>query len=258
MKILVCVKQAPDMESDFRVNAQRLGYDEDGLVFRMNRYDEYAVEEAARIKEASSDNVIITAITVGPERAESVVRRALEAGADLGAHILTSSAQMDALELASLIASYAKGKAFDLFFFGIMAEDDQGCRTGPMVAALLDIPYATTVVKQTLSHDRRRVEVERELEGGRREILEAPLPAALTVQSGINVPRYPSLSNKLRAKKQAIELIKASDLPLPQKCERVVRAYPPPPVKGGVILAGTIEERADQLVRIIHEKSTAL
>jgi len=258
MKILVCVKQVPDMESDFRVNAEGTGYDERGLVFRINRYDEFALEEAVRIKEASAERVELTALSVGPERAESVVRRGLEFGADRGVHIVTPSCDMDAIEVASLIASCANNNNIDLLFFGIMAEDDQRCLVGPMVAALLDVPCATTVVKETMSWDRRCIEVERELEEGRREILEMPLPAALTIQSGINTPRYPSLTNKLRAKKQAIEVINSSGLPQPRKSGQATRTCLPPPLKGGVILTGSIEEQAERLVRIIHEKTAVI
>ncbi len=258
MKILVCVKQVPDTESAFRPNASETGYDESGLVFRMNEYDEYAVEEAVRIKEKFRD-VEITALSVGPDRAEAIVRRGLEFGADHGVHIVTpAECRMDALEVASLIARFAQDKSFDLLFFGIMSEDYQRCQTGPMVAALLDLPCTTTVISQNISEDRKSAVVERELERGRREVVELPLPGVMTVQSGINMPRYPNLTNKLRARKQEIEVIAASETPSSEKCERLVRAYIPPPSKAGIFIEGTVEEQAEKIVRIIHEKTDIL
>jgi electron transfer flavoprotein beta subunit len=147
---------------------------------------------------------------------------------------------------------------FDLLLFGIMAEDDQGCQTGQMVAAILNMPCSTTVVKETINDDRESVIVERELEGGRREVVELKLPAVLTIQSGINVPRYPSLSNKLRAKKQELEIISADEFNAARKCEEPVRVYLPPPAGGAVFIEGSIAEQAERLVKILHEKANVL
>ena len=258
MKILVCVKQVPDMESAFRINAESTGYDETGLVFRLNRYDENALEEAVRIKERFGD-VEITVLSVGPQRVETAVRRGLEFDADFGAHVITAdSRRMDALEIASLIASYAKEKDYDLFLFGVMSEDEERSQVGPMTAAILNLPCATTVVKETIAEDRSRVEVERELEGGRREVVDLSMPSVLTVQSSINLPRYPNLTNKLRARRQEINRIPDSSFPVPRKCAKLIRAYPPPPSKMGTFIEGSIEEQVEKLLRVIHEKTGVL
>lgn len=258
MRILVCVKQVPDSQSTFRVDGDGKGFDEAGLLFRMNSYDEYAVEEAVRIKEERSQ-VEITALTVGPGRAEAVVRRAMELGADHGAHLLTGSGQgMDSLQTASRVASFAKEKGFDLILCGVMSEDEQCCQTGPMVAALLGFPCATTVVSERILEGEQRVRVEREQEGGRRQVVELPLPAVLTVQSGINRPRYPSLSNKLRARKQELQVINPVGMSPHRRCQELVRVCLPPPSKTGVFLEGSLEEKAEALVRIIHEKTDVL
>ena len=258
MRILVCVKQVPDSESSFRVDGDGKGFDEAGIRFRMNSYDAYAVEEAVQIKE-ERPRVEITALTVGPRRAEAVVRRAMELGADHGAHLLTRSGQgMDSLQTASRIASFAKDKDFDLILCGTMSEDEQSCQTGPMVAVLLDLPYATTVISERILEEGQRVRVEREQEGGRRQIVELPLPAILTVQSGINRPRYPSLSNKLRARKQELQEIDSFGTSPHPQCQELVRAGLPPPFKTGVFLQGSLEEKAEALVRILHEKTDVL
>lgn len=258
MKALVCVKQVPDMESAFRVARSGVGYDSEGLVFRMNSYDEFACEEAARIKE-NFGGVEVCAITVGPPRAQAVVRRALEFGADRAVHIVTpESSALDALETASLIASWASDNFFDLVLAGVMSEDYQRCATGPMLAALLDIPCATTVVHLEIATDCKTLVAERELEAGRREMVGMPLPCLITVQSGINTPRYPSLTNKLRAKKAEIETIASHDLPKPNKCEISQLTYLPPPTGAVVVLEGTLERQAEELVRIIHGKTNAI
>jgi electron transfer flavoprotein beta subunit len=165
---------------------------------------------------------------------------------------------MDPLQTASRIASFAKNQNFDLMLLGVMAEDEQCCHTGPMLAALLDLPYATTVIAETVSEDGKLVTVERELEGGRRQIVEMPLPSVLTVQSGINRPRYPSLTNKLRARKQELQVIDSAGMPSAGKCQELVGATLPPPSKTGVFLEGSLEERAEGLVQILHEKTDVL
>jgi electron transfer flavoprotein beta subunit len=258
VKILVCVKQVPDSESVFRLDVQGAGFEETGILFRMNSYDEYALEEAVQIKEARPQ-VHLTALTVGPRRAEAVVRRALELGADHGVHLLTDRGQgMDPLQTAWRIASYAKDQHFDLMLFGVMSEDEQYSQTGPMVAALLDLPYATTVVSERILEEKPLVRVERELEGGRRQVVELPLPSVLTVQSGINRPRYPSLSNKLRARRQELQEIDSPLACTNPRCQQVIRTRLPPPSKTGVFLEGSLEERASALVQIIHEKTDVL
>jgi electron transfer flavoprotein beta subunit len=258
VKILVCVKQVPDTESDFRIAEGGKGFDEGDIVFRMNAYDEYALEEAVRLKERFPD-VHITALSVGPRRAEAVVRRGLEFGADHGVHLLSDRGQgTDPRETASWIATFAQNQGLDLLLFGVMSEDEQFCQTGPTVAALLDLPYATTVIAAAISEDRGRVRVERELEGGRRQVVELPLPSILTVQSGINRPRYPSLSNKLRARKQELQVIDTKEVPAVQTCQETLRVYLPPPPETGTFLEGSLEEKAEALVQILHEKTDVL
>jgi electron transfer flavoprotein beta subunit len=124
-----------------------------------------------------------------------------------------------------------------------------------MTAALLDLPLATSVIAERLSEDRNRVTVERELEAGRREVLELPLPCVLTVQTGINLPRYPSLTNKLRARKQQIEVLSLADFPTAPACQGPSRLLVPPTPAGGVVLEGPLADQAEALVRVFYEKS---
>ncbi|MCU0821508.1 MAG: electron transfer flavoprotein subunit beta/FixA family protein, partial [Spirochaetes bacterium] len=209
MKILVCVKQVPDTEGAVIINNSKNWIDiNDKSSFRLNRFDEYAVEEAVRIKEALPGTAI-DAISAGPARSEAALRRAMGIGADNGIHIIMDDNYHFPFEIASLISAYAKDKKYDIIFTGAMSEDGMHCQTGPMIAAMLDIPFAASCISEKLVDNGSAVHVEREIEGGLRDSLDLSLPALLAVQSGINHPRYPSLSNVLRAKKQEITRIDA-------------------------------------------------
>jgi electron transfer flavoprotein beta subunit len=255
MRILVCVKQVPDRESAFRINDSGTGFDETAITFLMNPYDEFAVEEALRIKERVYQ-AEITAISVGPKRVESTVRRALELGVDHGVLVTVPDGYyLTAVETSTFIAGYAAKNGFDLIFLGVMSEDYQRAQTGPMVAAQLALPCATGIVSEVISDDGSRVTIERELESGRREARELFLPAVLTVQSGINIPRYPRLSDKLRAKKQALEIVSLSEQPSWRPRKEKPRVSLPRPLSKGVFIEGSLEEKATRLVQIIHEKT---
>ena len=259
MKILVCVRQVPDAGASFRPDAEGLALDETGLLYRMNEVDLHAVEEAVLWRERYGAESL-TALSVGPaDRVGAVVRRALEFGIDHGVHIRTNLEEPDdALNTASRIAAYARRHDFGLLLFGVMSEDLQRFQTGPMTAALLGIPHATAVISVEPVQDGGRVRVEQEVEGGRREILELHLPALLAVQPGINRPRYPSLSHKLRARKQALEVLPGE--PYPERDVRVRRTslQSPSPAQPGVCLSGTPEEKAEQVLQLIRTKTGLL
>ena len=256
MKILVCVRQVPDPEHPPRIDASRMWIEplpQDR--YRMNRYDEFALEEALRIREAFP-GARIDALSVGPARAARTVERALAIGADEGIHILLGDERYRMPgETASLIAAFAGGKGYDLILAGVMAEDDMQGQVGPMVAALLDYPWSTSVMSQRLAPDRRCIDVERELEGGRREALALALPALLTVQSGINRPRYPALSQVLRARSQPLVTIAADALAAADARESVVCLEEPEPAMSCAFLTGSAAEKAEQLVRLWREKA---
>lgn len=255
MKILVCVKQVPDSESVLVIDEKTGWISPEGIVFRMNRYDEYAVEEALRIREAFP-GTIIDAITVGPGRAEAVTRRAMEMGADGGIHIaLPDERYRTPFETASLIAAYSRGREYDLVLAGIMSEDNMQSQTGPMIAALCALPFVTSVMRAAVSPGASHVEVEREVEGGSREIFRVSLPALLAVQSGINRPRYPSLSNVLRAKGQALAVLKESDLEPARPREEALSIAPPGKRKETVFIHGSSADKARSLLAVLHEKS---
>ena len=255
MNILVLVKQTPDAEALIGISGDGMSLVVGESDWRMNGFDEFALEEALRIREAVPGSSV-DAVSVGPSRVADVVRRALAMGADEGIHIRCEE-PIDPFPavIASLLAAFAGGRSYDLILAGVMSEDAMHAQTGPMLAELLGIPCATAVVAERLSPDSRMISVERELEGGLREGLEMPLPALVTVQSGINRPRYPALSHVLRSRSQPLLTIPADALPGPPRREMLLGiAWPVQPAKA-VFLEGTAEEKAKRLAGIFHERA---
>ena len=268
MKILVCVKQVRDPDGPVRIDASGQGIEAaPDALFRMNRFDEFALEEAIRIRE-TFPGTRIDVLSAGPERAAQTVRRAMEMGADEGIHlVLDDERYRMPLEIASLIGAFASDKHYDLILTGVMAEDDMQGQVGPMLAEILGYPWATSVMSVKLKdngdrpHFPETIHVERELEGGCREAFELTLPVLLTVQSGINRPRYPSLSHVLRARSQSLITIGAAQggaaglVSLQGPRERIVNLEEPPPMKTGMILSGSPTEKAEKLLLILQERA---
>ncbi len=256
MKILVCVKQVPDSPDTLSIDdsAPRIIYGQD-CVFRMNRYDEFALEEALLIKERFPASTI-DAISVGPDRVRKTVVKALEMGADHGIHIPEDSHDyLDPAARASLIAEYARGKAYDMILTGVMAEDDMECQVGQILAQFLGFSCATSVMHQEINPAKQSVYVEREIEGGAREALTITLPALLSVQSGINTPRYPSLSNVLRARTQELQTVENPQPQAVRATQTITGLSYPDPGAAGEFLEGTSQDKARALIRVLHEHS---
>jgi len=256
MKILVCIKAAPESEDAIRFDADAPVLIADETTdLRMNRFDEFAVEEAVLIKK-KFPGTVVDAVSVGPEHAQKAVKRALGMGADAGIHIVSDYGQScDAVYVATCIAEYAARKFYDLILTGMMSEDMMQSQTGPMIAQRLTLPWATSVIHETIRPDQKSVYVERELEGGIREMLEIALPALLAVQSGINEPRYPSVSNLIRAIESGVETIPASSLGVAQRPSMVTGYSYPQKIREALILKGTTKEKALALINILREKS---
>ncbi len=213
MKIVVCVKEVPDMESKFKI-VDDSKIDESQIAFKMNDFDEYAVEAGLQLKEKYGGEVII--VSSGPDRITKEIRQAFAMGSDWGIHIndpeitagdgyVVSSALFKAIESLGDV---------DLVLTGVQAEDDQSAITGVMIADMMGLPHCTNVVKIEVGDDNKTLTVNRELEGGFNEIIEMSLPAVLTIQSGINQPRYPTLPGIMKAKKKKLDVKKAGDLGL--------------------------------------------
>jgi electron transfer flavoprotein beta subunit len=256
MNILVCIRQVPDCFETLQID-ERTGLLEfpPDTAFRMNRFDEFALEEALLIKEKFS-KTLVHALSVGPERVSVTVQRALGMGADHGIHILDpSEGYMSPLTVASLIATFARPRNYDIVMAGVMAEDTMACQTGQLLAALLNLPCATSVIREEVQPDRGQIVVEREIEGGSRERVQLKMPAVLTMQPGINLPRYPSFSKVMQARTYAQEIIRAEDLPAVEPRESCLGLRFPEATSQGVFIEGTPREKALKLINILHERS---
>jgi len=256
MKILVCIKQVPDMESKFKVDSAGTWYDESNLAFRINEYDEYAVEQAVQVREQVGD-ADVTVLSVGPERVKEAMKKALAMGCDRGVHIADDAiASRDPFEIASIITDFAADKNYDLIFTGMQSQDRGSAQVGVLVAEMLGRPALTTIVGFTL--DNGVITAKRELEGGMKGVLKAPLPALVTCQLGLNTPRYPTLPNIMKAKKKELLSLSVAELAKSEALAATEKVAFPEKRGGGLILEGEPADLAGRLLGILREKTNVL
>jgi len=259
MNIVVCVKRVPET-ADAEVNIDKSGKDIDksGLVFDLNEWDNYAIEEAIALKEKLGGTV--TVLTLGGEESNETLRKCLAMGAD-DAVRLTDAAFVgsDAYATAKALAEAIRQIPHDLVLTGVQAEDDGYGQVGGVLAKLLGIPHASLVNR--LEVQDKKVRAHRELEGGLEEVVEIDLPALLTIQTGINQPRYVSIMGIRKVAKKEIKALGAADLNL--KAEevglsgsdlRVEKLFTPPVGEGAQILEGNLEELSLKVLDIIKDK----
>lgn len=255
MNIIVCVKQVPNPELQFRVREDGTDLIRDGLTYQVNGPDEYALEEAVRIKEKYGGKV--TAISAGPERVAEVLRQSMAKGADEATRIeLPEGWEFDPAVVARALARAIEGMEYDMIFTGVQSEDFAHASTGPFVAASLKIPHASVAAKVELEDGRAKVY--RELEGGVQEVLSLPLPLLLTIQFGINEPRYASVAQILKATRQPIKQVKLADLGMSEgdlaAGVSVRRMYVPEQTKKAQMIEGEPAEVASKLLAILKGK----
>lgn len=256
MKILVCVKQIINLETDIVINGKS-NWAEIGPAtdFTFNRFDESAVEEAIVIKQ-KFPGTTVDVLSVGPQRVVSTIKRLQGMGADHGIHIETpDDGYRSPFVTAAWIAEVCRTKGYDLVLTGVMSEDEMQGQIGPTIAALLDWPCATSVISEEISTDGTHVSVAREIENGYQDILDMTLPAVLTIQSGINEPRYPTLTHMLRAKKEKTEVIDAAGLAGAALRQEIVELAYPKKMRTGTVLTGNAAEKAEKLVTILTQRS---
>ncbi|RPH51505.1 MAG: electron transfer flavoprotein subunit beta/FixA family protein [Desulfobacteraceae bacterium] len=255
MKILVCVKQVPESDSSFIIDDLQKWVCKGPFSYKMNRFDESALEEALSVRDKDK-SAVIDVLSVGPETSKDIIRRALGMGADSGIHILCDmDGYVSPFLTASYISSYMKENHYDLVFTGAMSEDYMQGQVGPIAAEMTGLPCVSFVVKQEISYGKKSIYAERELDGGLIESFELKLPALLTIQGGINKPRYPSLSNMLRANRAEIRTISPDILSKNDPKQINLRVSVPEKRREGYLLSGSVQEKAAKLIRILSQKA---
>lgn len=249
MNILVCIKQVPDTETRIKIGGDKKSIDPTDINWILNPYDEYAVEEALRIKEKHGDTTV-TVISVGPERTTSALRNALAMGADEAVLVKTDQV-LDSLATAKALNAAIKEMPYNLILSGKQGVDDDNLQVGPMVAELLNIPCVTYISELKLENG--KAAVKREVEGGM-ESVEASLPAMFTAEKGLNEPRYPALRGIMMAKKKTIQE-KQMDIDSPKI--QIMNIEYPPTRKGGKIV-GQGADAVPELVRLLREEAKAV
>jgi electron transfer flavoprotein beta subunit len=256
MKILVCIKQVPDMESKFKVDAAGTWYEKNDLVWRMNEYDEYGVEQAVQLKEQVKD-ADLTVLSIGGDRVKETMKKALAMGCDRGAHIADdNSSDREPFEIAGIIGEYAKDKDFDLIFTGMQSQDRGSAQVGILIAESLNIASVSTVVD--FSYQDGAVSLKRELEGGIKARVTVEIPVLVTCQLGLNTPRYPTLPNIMKAKKKELLSLPVEDVLKVDSRQETAKIYFPEKKGGGLVLEGDAGELADRLIQILKEKTAVL
>ncbi len=256
MKILVCIKQVPDMESKFKVDANGTWYAKTDLAWRMNEYDEYAVEQAVQLKEQVKE-ADLTVLCIGSDQVKETMKKALAMGCDRGAHIADPAVDgKEPYQIAGIIAEYAKDKNFDLIFTGLQSQDRGSGQVGILLAEMLGIPGITTVVH--FAYNDGVIEAKRELEGGVKACVKVAAPAVITCQLGLNTPRYPTLPNIMKAKKKELLSIPVQELLKVESRQETARMYFPEKKGGGLVLEGDAAALAEQLIKILKEKTAVL
>jgi len=259
LNLVVCISQVPDTESKIKIGSDGRRIDEAGLKFIVSPYDEYALEEAIRLKEAKGGEV--TVISFGPDRAAQALRECLARGATKAIHIKGDSAAADSLGIAKVLAAAIRNGGYDLALFGKLGVGTDNALVGPMVAEFLDQPHVNVVTHLEVTET--SLIAHREIESAD-EVIETSLPAVITAQKGLNEPRYASLKGIMAAKKITIETRTPADLGLSDddifnKRVRVVSLeYPPEKQPGKKIDASDPAAAAKEIVRYIREEAKAL
>ena len=242
MKLLVADKRVIDFNVKIRVKADKTGIETANVKMSMNPFDEIAIEEAVRLKEAGTATEI-AAVSMGPQACQETIRTALAMGADRGIHVLTD-AELQPLAVAKLLKAIVERDKFDLVILGKQAIDDDCNQTGQMLAALLGWPQATFASKLKIADG--NASVTREVDGGL-ETIEIKLPAIVTTDLRLNEPRYASLPNIMKAKKKPIEAISPEALGVdPAPRLKLLKVEEPPRRQGGGKVK-SVEELVDKL-----------
>jgi electron transfer flavoprotein beta subunit len=258
MKIAVCIKQVPTREWQPRLNDDKTWVREQDVSYEMNEPDAYALEEALRLREKHQGEVVVC--SAGPTRVQQVIREALARGADRAIHVEDAAlGAADAFAAASALAPAMKEESFDLILTGLQSDDQGHAQFGPALATLLGMPHSTIIMAVEISAGTGQagsMRVKRELEGGWFQWVAMPLPALLTIQSGINQLRYATLKGIMAAKKKEIKKVPPAGAVAPR--QKVLALYAPQKQKQTVMIGGSAAEAAKELVKRLREEARVL
>lgn len=260
MKILVCIKQVPQKDAPLKLNESGTWIRED-ISYEINEPDAYALEEALQQKEKHGGEVVV--VSAGPARAQQVLREALAKGADRAIHLEDDRfAALDSANTARALAAAIEAEqtagGFDLIFTGLQSDDYGAAQTGVLLAELLGWPHATIVIG--MEKNEHGLRLKRELEAGHYQFIDMPLPAVLTIQSGISKLRYATLLGIKQAKMKPLRKVAYSEVEgkLGENLERIERLYVPVKQKQTRMLAGAAPEVAQGLVEYLRNTARVI
>lgn len=264
MKILVAVKQVASLDDDFEIRDDGRDVDADFLIHDLNEWDDYSLEEAMKIKEAGTSEVEVVVVSVGPEEVEEGLRKCLAKGADRAIRVWDDAIEgSDPPAIARVIAAVAKKEAPDMVFAGVQSSDHAFSSTGIATSAYLEWPHAAVVANLVYTPGAKTAVIRRELEGGLLHEVQIECPAVLTIQLGINKPRYASLRGIKQAAAKPIDVLSLADIGLSDadvgetgSLSRIRRMYVPEKGRAQLI-EGTSSEQAAKLAEIIKEHKGA-
>ena len=249
MKIAVLVKQVIGSESALEISPDQKWIEESNATFVMNPPDNYAIEEAMQIKEKFGDGEVVI-VSMGPQRVQKVIREGLSKGADRGIHIATQeSKSIDPLNVAKNISDALRQENFDLILSGLQSDDAGMGQTGVLIGELLDMSTATLAIETDI--DQEKIKVKRELESGWFQWVTLDAPASVSIQSGINQPRYPSLKGIMGAKKKEIKVISASMEKSKQDFDKI---FVPQKSKETEVIDADVDSSVDRIVEILRSE----
>jgi electron transfer flavoprotein beta subunit len=256
VKIIVALKEVPARDSTARVAENQRWIEEDDLAYEVNEPDAYALEAALVLKERHGGEVVV--LCAGPDRAATSIREALAKGADRAIHIVCDDIrELDALTLARRLGAAASSERPDLVLTGLQSDDLGFGQTGVLMAETIGIPHATIVMEVESSGN--RIRVKRELESGWFQWVELPLPALVTIQSGISKLRYATLMGIKKAKTKEIRRLAAAELPCPAAASlSLERVYLPPRKSSARMITGSPDEIAAQLTEVLRIEARVL
>jgi electron transfer flavoprotein beta subunit len=252
MKIAVCIKQVPTREWQPRLTDDTTWVRDQDISYEMNEPDAYALEEGLRLKEKHGGEVVV--VSAGPTRVQQVIREALARGADRAIHAQDEAfARADAAASAAAVADAVRDEQFDLVLTGLQSDDQGHAQFGPVLAERLGMPHSTIIMEVQVTD--RTLRAKRELEGGWFQYVSMPLPALLTIQSGINQLRYATLKGIMAAKKKEIRVVAPTAVAARQ---RIVSLAVPQKSKQTTMIAGSPADAARELVRRLREEARVL